>query len=267
MEQQSRTRAYARFLGASFRANFLAVIEYRANFLLQVFGMMLNNGAFALFWGVLIDRTGGIGGYGFTDVMFVWAVVSSAFGLAHVLFGNIRNLGRIVMQGELDLYLLQPKDVFLNVLASKTIVSAWGDLAYGFVVAALLPGFGPGRLLLFCLLTATGAAIFAATFAAAESLAFFMGNSQAISGAVTEFLLSFSLYPETIFDQGMRWLFYTILPSGFIAFVPLAVYKSLDWRPAPLLVLVAALYAGLSYALFRAGLRRYESGNQMGSRV
>ncbi len=267
MEQQSRTRAYARFLGASFRANFLAVIEYRANFLLQVFGMMLNNGAFALFWGVLIDRTGGVGGYGFTDVMFVWAVVSSAFGLAHVLFGNIRNLGRIVMQGELDLYLLQPKDVFLNVLASKTIVSAWGDLAYGFVVAALLPGFGPGRLLLFCLLTATGAAIFAATFAAAESLAFFMGNSQAISGAVTEFLLSFSLYPETIFDQGMRWLFYTILPSGFIAFVPLAVYKSLDWRPAPLLVLVAALYAGLSYALFRAGLRRYESGNQMGSRV
>ena len=267
MEQQSRTRAYARFLGASFRANFLAVIEYRANFLLQVFGMMLNNGAFALFWGVLIDRTGGIGGYGFTDVMFVWAVVSSAFGLAHVLFGNIRNLGRIVMQGELDLYLLQPKDVFLNVLASKTIVSAWGDLAYGFIVAALLPGFGPGRLLLFCLLTATGAAIFAATFAAAESLAFFMGNSQAISGAVTEFLLSFSLYPETIFDQGMRWLFYTILPSGFIAFVPLAVYKSLDWRPAPLLVLVAALYAGLSYALFRAGLRRYESGNQMGSRV
>ena len=267
MEQQSRTRAYARFLGASFRANFLAVIEYRANFLLQVFGMMLNNGAFALFWGVLIDRTGGVGGYGFTDVMFVWAVVSSAFGLAHVLFGNIRNLGRIVMQGELDLYLLQPKDVFLNVLASKTIVSAWGDLAYGFIVAALLPGFGPGRLLLFCLLTATGAAIFAATFAAAESLAFFMGNSQAISGAVTEFLLSFSLYPETIFDQGMRWLFYTILPSGFIAFVPLAVYKSLDWRPAPLLVLVATLYAGLSYALFRAGLRRYESGNQMGSRV
>lgn len=267
MEKQSRIRAYARFLGASFRANFLAVIEYRANFLLQVFGMMLNNGAFALFWGVLIDRTGGIGGYGFTDVMFVWAVVSSAFGLAHVLFGNIRNLGRIVMQGELDLYLLQPKDVFLNVLASKTIVSAWGDLAYGFIVAALLPGFGPGRLLLFCLLTATGAAIFAATFAAAESLAFFMGNSQAISGAVTEFLLSFSLYPETIFDQGMRWLFYTILPSGFIAFVPLAVYKGLDWRLAPLLVLVAALYAGLSYALFRAGLRRYESGNQMGARV
>jgi len=264
---RNRLRAYGRYLGVTFSVNFQAVLEYRVNFVVQVFGMILNNAAFAFFWAILIDRTGGIGGYGFSDVMFLWALVSSAFGLAHVLLGNIRRLGLIIQKGELDLYLLQPKDVFLNVLASKTIVSAWGDLAYGFVVAALLPGFGPGRLLLFCLLTATGAAIFAATFAAAESLAFFMGNSQAISGAVTEFLLSFSLYPETIFDQGMRWLFYTILPSGFIAFVPLAVYKSLDWRPAPLLVLVAALYAGLSYALFRAGLRRYESGNQMGSRV
>jgi hypothetical protein len=33
-------------------------------------------------------------------------------------------------------------------------------------------------------------------------------------------MLSFSLYPETVFDPGMRWIFYTLLPSGFIAFVP-----------------------------------------------
>lgn len=242
MPKQSRIKAYARFLGASFSANFLAVIEYRANFSLRVFGMMLNNGAFALFWGVLLGRTGGIGGYEFTDVMFVWAVVSAAFGLAHVVFGNIRNLGR-------------------------TIVSAWDDLAYGLIVAALLPGFGLGHLLLFCALKATGAVIFASTLAAAESLAFFLGNSQAISSAPSEFPLSFSLYPETIFDKGMRWLFYTILPSGFIASVPFAIYRSLDWRLIPVLIFVAVPYAGLSYALFRVGLRRYESGNQMGARV
>lgn len=267
MAKRSAFRAYARFLGAAFRANLLAVMEYRINFLIQVFGMMLNNAAFAFFWGVLIDRTGGVGGYGFEDVMFIWAVVSASFGLAHVLFGNIRSLGRIVMQGELDLYLLQPKDPFLNILVSKTVVSAWGDLIYGYIVLCLLPGFGLERLLLFSLLTVSGGLVFAATFAAAECLTFFLGNSQAISGALTEFLLSFSLYPETIFDKGMRWVFYSILPSGFIAFLPLAVFKNLDWRLAPLLLLVAFCYAAGAYALFRAGLRRYESGNQMGSRI
>ena len=267
MEKTSRLRAYARFLRVAFSVNFQAVIEYRLNFLLQVFGMMLNNAAFAFFWAVLIDRTGGIGGYGFSDVMVIWALVSSSFGLAHILFGNIRRLGLIVQKGELDLYLLQPKDVFLNVLVSRTVVSAWGDFIYGFIVVALIPGFGIGKLALFCALTASGGLICAATFAAAESLSFFLGNSQAISSALTEFLLSFSLYPETIFDRGMRWVFYTIIPSGFIAFLPLDIYRKLDWPLVPLIFLVAAAYVTASYLLFKAGLRRYESGNQMGARI
>ena len=33
------------------------------------------------------------------------------------------------------------------------------------------------------------------------------------------------------------------------------------------LFLVAAAYMAASYALFRAGLKRYESGNQMGTRL
>ncbi|HOX31477.1 MAG TPA: ABC-2 family transporter protein, partial [Spirochaetales bacterium] len=264
---RGRARAYATFLGASFSANLKSVLEYRANFLLQVFGMMLNNAAFALFWGILIDRTGGIGGYSFEDVMVVWALVSTAFGLAHVVAGNVRSLGDIAVRGELDVYLLQPKDAFVNVLCSRTVVSAWGDFLYGYLVLCLLPGLSAGRLLLFSLLAAEGALVFAAAFAAAECLAFFLGNSRSLSEALHEFLLSFSLYPEKVFDPGMRWAFYTILPSGFIAFVPLAAFKAMDWGLVPILFLVAAAYMAASYALFRAGLRRYESGNQMGTRL
>jgi len=262
-----RLAAYLRFLGVSFVVNVQAVVEYRVNFLAQVFGMMLNNAAFALFWGMLIGKVGNIGGYGFDDVMLIWALVSTSFGLAHVVFGNVRSLGRIIQRGELDLYLLQPKDAMLNVLASKTVVSAWGDFAYGFLVLGLLPGFGLERLALFCALSITGAMIFAATFAAAESLCFFLGDSSGISSAVTEFLLSFSLYPETVFDRGMRWVFYTLLPSGFIAFVPLAAIKSLGWPAVALLAAIALLYCAASYGFFRLGLRRYESGNQMGARL
>jgi ABC-2 type transport system permease protein len=263
----SRIKAYARFLGTSFAVNVQAVVEYRANFLVQVFGMMLNNAAFAFFWAVLIGKVGQVGGYGFDDVMLIWALVSTSFGLAHVIFGNVRSLGQIVQKGELDLYLLQPKDAFLNVLCSRTIVSAWGDFLYGFIVLAIVPGVGLERFLLFGLLSVSGAIVFAATFAAAESLSFFLGDASGLSNAVTEFMLSFSLYPESIFGRGMRWIFYTILPSGFIAFLPLAALKSLRWPLAPALFGIALLYAAASYGFFRLGLRRYESGNQMGTRI
>jgi ABC-2 type transport system permease protein len=262
-----RPRAYMRFLGAAFQANLKSVLEYRLNFAIQFFGMMLNNAAFAMFWAVLIGKTGGIGGYGFVDIMFVWALVSSAFGLAHILAGNVRQLGRIVMEGGLDVYLLQPKDVMVNLLASKTSVSAWGDLVYGFIVLVLLPGADVARLLLFISLAIPGAVIFGASFAAAESLVFFMGNSQAVSGALTEFLLSFSLYPEGVFGKGYRWLLYSIVPSGFIAFMPLRIFRALNWPLVPVLWGIAAVYAALSYSLFSFGLQRYESGNRMDARV
>jgi ABC-2 type transport system permease protein len=263
----NRIRAYCRFLAVSFSVNVQAVVEYRVNFLIQVLGMMLNNAAFALFWGVLIGRVGKLGDYGFPEVMIIWALVSTSFGLAHVVFGNVRSLGQIVQKGELDLYLLQPKDVMLNLLASRTVVSAWGDFLYGFVVIALVPGFDLGRLALFACLCVPGAIVFASTFAAAESLAFFLGDATGISEAVMEFLLSFSLYPESIFDGGMRWIFYTILPSAFIAFVPLAAIRASSWALVPPLLCVALAYAAASYGLFRLGLRRYESGGQMGTRV
>jgi len=262
-----RIRAYRRFLSAAFFVNLKATLEYRVNFVLQFFGMMLNNAAFAAFWAALIARTGDAGGHGFSAVVLVWAFVSTSFGLAHIVFGNVRQLGRIIMEGGLDVYLLQPKDVWINALASKTIVSAWGDFAYGFIVLAMATGADPERWALFAALVVPGALIFAATFAAAESLAFFMGNSSAVSSALTEFMLSFSLYPEGIYGSGMRWMLYTIVPSGFVAFMPLRAFKALDWRLVPILFLIAAVYVGLSYALFNFGLRRYESGNRMDARV
>jgi len=267
VRRPGRLKAYARFMGAAFAVNLKSTLEYRVNFILQFFGMMLNNAAFAAFWAVLIGRTGEVGGYGFSDVMLVWALVSTSFGLAHVVFGNVRQIGRIVMEGSLDVYLLQPKDVWLNLLASKTIVSAWGDLAYGYIVLALTVGADLQRFVLFTALIIPGAAIFAATFAAVESLAFFMGNSSAVSSALTEFMLSFSLYPEGVYGKSMRWILYTVVPSGFVAFMPLRAFKALDWRLVPVLWLVAAVYVAASYRLFNAGLRRYESGNRMDSRV
>ncbi|HPE36272.1 MAG TPA: ABC-2 family transporter protein [Spirochaetales bacterium] len=265
--RKRRLAAYGRFMAAAFAANVKSVIEYRVNFLVQTFGMMLNNAAFAAFWAVLIGRTGAVGGYGFQDVMFVWGLVSTAFGLAHILAGNVRQLGRIIMEGSLDVYLLQPKDALLNVLLSKTDVGAWGDLLYGFVVLGLLPGLSLERLALFCALAVPAAVIFASAFAMAESLAFFMGNSQGIAGALSEFLLSFSLYPEGVFGKGLRWVLYSLVPSGFVAFVPLRVFRSMDWPLVPALWGVAIVYAVLARAFFGLGLKRYESGNRMDTRV
>ena len=45
-----------RFLGALWKANLLAAMEYRGAFLSQVLGMALNNAIYFTFWVLFFDR-------------------------------------------------------------------------------------------------------------------------------------------------------------------------------------------------------------------
>jgi ABC-2 type transport system permease protein len=260
-------RKHARLFAAYFRFNLAAVMEYRASFLMQVFGMALNNASFIFFWRIVYTRVPAVAGYEFTDVMFIWALTSAAFGVAHALFGNCGSLGGIVIRGELDPYLLQPKDVYVNVICSRTIVSAWGDLAYGIILYLLVYGFSPGRFALFLGFVVLGGLLVASARFAAETLTFFLGNASAISKLLTEFMLSFSVYPEKIFGNSVRWMMYSLAPAGFVVFVPHRIYRSLTLANLPLLLLADLVYLFLGYMLFRAGLKRYESGNLVVTRV
>jgi ABC-2 type transport system permease protein len=65
----------------------------------------------------------------------------------------------------------------------------------------------------------------------------------------------------------MRWVFYSLIPAGFLAFLPIHVLRTLDWVWLPVKMAAALALVALSAAVFRLGLRRYESGNAIGGRI
>ena len=105
-----------RLFGHYVRFNLRAGMEYRAAFVTQVVGMMLNNTAFIFFWMILFQQVGDLKGYGFAEVMFLWALSAVGYGLAGVFLGNAGYLSRSIYTAELDVYLLQPKPVLANFL-------------------------------------------------------------------------------------------------------------------------------------------------------
>lgn len=244
-----------------FKFNMSAVMEYRVSFLVQSFGMMLNNSAFIFFWWILFNNVETIGGYTFRDEMLLWALSSSSFGLCFVAFGNVSQITRMILNGELDTYLLQPKDPLINVLCSKTIVSAWGDTLYGIIMFFLIRGFDIKGFLLFLTLIVTGALILASVLVSFHALSFYSGNTEALAQLAVEFLISFGIYPEGIFGRGVKYILYTIIPTAFIVYIPASVIKQFSFSMLLQVMGVSALWIVIAYAMFYKGLKRYESGN------
>jgi len=260
-------KKYLKLIWLYFKLNLSAAMEYRVSFLTQAIGMMLSNASFIFFWWVIYRQTSSIGGYTFKDVMLLWSLASSAFGLALVIFGNVRSVGAAIINGDLDVYLLQPKNVFINLICSRTSFSSWGDFIYGFILFIVVYGADVGRLLLFALFVFLGSLLIGSILAIAETLTFFIGNSNIIARQVMDFLISFMIYPESIYRKFVRIVIYTVIPAGFVVFIPARIITAFNIKSILPVILADIAYILLSYGFFKLGLKRYESGNRIGARI
>jgi ABC-2 type transport system permease protein len=247
--------------------NISSAMEYRMSFIIQTIGMALNNSAFIFFWWILFNTVENIGGYGFEDVMRIWALASTSFGIANIFFGNTRFITQIIMTGELDTYLLQPKDPVINMICGKTSLSSWGDAIYGLLLIMIVERFLLSKIVLFLILSTTGALLLTAVMVTLHSLSFYAGNMEAFAGLMVEFMITFSIYPEGIFGGALKWVLYTIVPVAFLAYIPRAIIMSLNLSLIPLVMIVVILWVIIAYTVFYHGLKRYESGNLIVNRL
>lgn len=251
-----------------FKVNLASAMEYRSSFFMQAFGMALSNATFIFFWWVAFSQVGGrIGGYDFQDVMFIWALCSSAFGLSHVLFANADHLTRLIVTGELDTFLLQPCNLLLNVCCARTSLSAYGDLLYGVVLMALTQGGNGAAWLFYALGVPVGAMLITAIGLTAHTLTFYFGDASFAGSMSQEFVVNFCIYPEGIYNGVVRGLMFSLIPAAFIVHVPLRLVRnfSVGW-------LLLWLGASMAYCAFAAwffyrGLKKYESGNLIITRL
>ena len=251
-----------------FRVNLASAMEYRSSFLLQAFGMALSNATFVFFWWVAFSQVGGrIGGYEFRDVMFIWALCSSAFGLSHVLFANANQLTRLIVTGELDTFLLQPCNLLVNLCCARTSLSAYGDLAYGIVLLALTQGGSGQAWLFFALGVPIGALLMTAVSLTAHTLTFYFGDSSIAGNMSLEFIVNFCIYPAGIYPKFVRLLMYSLIPAAFIVHVPLQLARGYETGWLLIWLAAAASYCAFAVWFFFRGLRRYESGNLIVTRV
>lgn len=250
----------------SVKYNIMREMINKVTFLTNILFMMLNNASFIIQWAILFRLKDDIGGYTINEVMLLWGLAASSFGLARILFARAFSLPELIINGKLDTYLVQPKNVLLSVMTSATNTSAIGDLLYGIVIICIF-SFSIKRFLLFLLFTVTGAVIGTAFALLMGSLSFWFVRAEIFGNNMINIMINFSTYPDGIFKGAVKFILYLIVPTGMSVYLPVHLMLEFDLNKFLTVLGYTVLLFAISAFVFYRGLRRYSSSNLMEARM
>lgn len=244
--------------------NFKGNLAFRTSFALQVFSMIINDGIWVLFWTIYFARFPVVHGWHQVDVLYLWGLASTAFGIMTVLFGNITNLGQIVSNGELDIYLSNPRPILFHLLISRQSTSAWGDVLFGSVVLFISTPHHFWAIIQTVVALIATSLLLIGFAVAAQSLVFYTGGREGIGFQLIQAFITFATYPAGIFrNVVVRVIIFGVIPAAFVSSLPSAIIDGVHPELLTYALMVGLFEVLLGRYLFYRGVRIYTSGNRM----
>jgi len=246
----------------------LSAMEYRVSFVTQIVGMMINNLSFVLIWVIFFQSFPEVNGWRIQEILLLNAISSFYFGLVAMFGRGAIHLSVMISKGELDQFLTYPKNVLWQLSTSKTEISAIGDILFG-VVLFFLSGYVSVLNFLFFLLLGLLTAIIAYSFVVITQSFFFFVEAklEQTEDALFQILMSFSLYPQSVFTGVLKVISLTVFPVFFLGSLPVDLLKKFGWGEFLGMIAFAAFIFCLSVVIFKTGLKRYESGSSIQVRM
>ncbi len=253
-----------RYFRDAIKISIKSAMAYKASFVIQTVFMFINNLFFLIFWGVVFNNGGQDTQITFNNVLYLWSFSTIAYGFAYFFFGGMRYINEYIITGAMDSYLLQPKNILINVLTSKCTFAACGDLLYGIIVGMIACGGNIPKFMLMLVIGLFGSIFFIASEVLLRSLSVWLGDTQTIANRYVEMLLiTFSTYPENIFSTAIKAMLYTVVPVAYLAYIPSKLMVNFNIWSLLLVIFVGLIYLIISIMVFNKAMKSYESGNSM----
>jgi ABC-2 type transport system permease protein len=248
------------------RTSIRASISLKGAFILESALMVGNNLIFFSMWWIFFRQFKDISGWQINDMAASMAMLSGAYGLSNVCFGGVKNLGLIILNGDLDPFMTQPKNILLHVAGSKSRSKGWGHLMTTCVLL-ILGGFKATSLPLIFALIVSGALIFTSLGLIIHSLTFWLGSIESVSQKILDSLFVFALYPTNIYSGLLQLVMFTLIPAGLIGYLPVELLRNFSWGLFAILLSCCLGFLCAACLIFHLGLKKYESGNKFGMRL
>jgi len=252
---------YTRLTFEVIKSNILSAMEYRVSFLVQVFGMLINDSFLVLIWYFFFQTFPKIKGWTLEDTFLLFVINTINFALVMIFAGGARTIASTISKGQLDYFLGFPKNVLWHLSVSKTDISAIGDLLCGIAIYLIFVPVTLEKTLWIAILSVLSGFIMYSFIVLTQSLAFFVGDFENGAEQFFQSMLTFTLYPQSIFNGALKVIMLTVLPAFFIAAVPVSLVQNFSLPLFLLMVSVGLVIFTLAVTVFKYGLKKYESGN------
>jgi ABC-2 type transport system permease protein len=268
-----RIRRFGRRLGiaaALASAGLRAELQYRANFMMVLAGLVYQSTGFIFIW-IVLSRYGGIEGWTTGQVAFLYGLRLTAHACCVVPFNRMLDLETLVRLGDFDRFLLRPFNLLVQLLTDRFWIGSFGDLIGGLVILiAAAPAAGitwsPGVLGYVVFAVLGGALLEASVQTAIAALSFRVLSTASLRGLIDTLFSTFGNYPLSLFGRVGELVLTYVLPLAFVAYVPATVLLGREgevplWRP----LTVAAPVVGwlsflLAYRIWNRQVAHYQSG-------
>ncbi|MEU6861511.1 ABC-2 family transporter protein [Glycomyces sp. NPDC046736] len=251
---------YRRSIGAYLRS----MAEYPADFwVMAVSGIFWQATLFG-FIGVLFGNITTLGGWGYHEMLLLAGFLSVTGSSTALLWDGIWDVGKLIVEGDLDYRLTRPAPVLIQVGSKHVGMQAFGEMTMGtlmIVIGWTGAGLGLAQIPVALLLLLCGFVIQGALLTLANTANFWMkGRMPVVAFMLIELQLESMRFPLTVFPIAVRIGLTFVLPLAFASFVPVQILiGELDplWLLAP--PAAAALTGWIAALVFRLGLRAYDS--------
>jgi viologen exporter family transport system permease protein len=244
-----------------------ASMNIRGAFIFETLLMVANNLVFFSVWWIFFRQFNDIAGWQIKEMTVMMAIGTGAYGLMQICFGGVRQLSRTIIQGDLDPYMTQPKNLLVHLVGSRSLAKGWGHLLTTFLLIFIENLYSCQNLVLVTIGVICGSLVFTSMSIIAHSLAFWTGPLESLAQKYSDSLYLFALYPTHIYSGILNLTMFTIIPAGIIGYLPVELIRNFSWSRLAVLLVSVLIFCSLAFEVFYLGLKRYESGNQFGSRA
>lgn len=243
-------------------------LAYRGSFISDFAGQVLLGLTEFIELYAILHNVSAFGGLTFAQSLLVFGLASVSFAIGDLLMGETDSMADTIRTGRLEVLLVRPIPVLLQLVTSDLQLRRVGRLLFALLAlgAALLVldiNWDPAKLVLIVMAPLAGAAIFCALFLGAGAMQFWLLDGRQFANAFTYGGRYVASMPGAALFLPVQIFFTFVIPATLVAYAPSLVILDLDgpagipswtgWLGLP----AAVVLCGLMLLLWRQAIKKY----------